>query len=178
MGDMSAGFKSVRVKIRCTVHIRFSRTACDVLVLIKRQHRDTYLRQSLATRNPVLYRRHVGGGDSSYLFKHTIDHARTAPVSAQVTALPLTRGALVFFRLAYKRLPADVITHVNSSKLICPSMGVLSASFRFRSGTTSLTRGLRLIARLNAPQAIHRPAQSVASLWVSPYTLHLQSTLS
>ena len=75
-------------------------------------------------------------------------------------------------------LPADVITHFNSSKLICPSMGVLSASFRFRSGTTSLTRGSRLIARLNAPQAIHRPAQSVALLWVSPYTLHLPSTLS
>ena len=52
VGDMSAGFKSVRVKIRCTVHIRFSRTACDVLVLIKRQHRDTYLRQPLTARNP------------------------------------------------------------------------------------------------------------------------------
>ena len=52
VGDMSAGFKSVRVKIRCTVHIRFPRAACDVLVLIKRQHRDTYLRQPLTARNP------------------------------------------------------------------------------------------------------------------------------
>lgn len=74
------------------------------------------------------HRGNIGGGDSSYLFKHTIDHARTAPVSAQVTALPLTRGAMVFFHLAYKRLPANVITRGQPSCSLCLNIALPSVS--------------------------------------------------
>ena len=77
---------------------------------------------------PMHHRGNIGGGDSSYLFKHTIDHARTAPVSAQVTALPLTRGAIVFFHLAYNRLPANVITHGQSSYSPCSNIVLPSVS--------------------------------------------------